>query len=402
MKSILTLTPFYGPNLGGVETHLDDLSVFLQKKGFSQTVITYRPLTGSNIKAPFVQKEKNKAVYRLPWPRHNLFYLLEPKPLLQFPYLFTGIFVFSFFYLIFNSNKIDIIHGHGLAATVAGFILAKVFRKKMIVSLHTIYKFEDRRRLGAIMKLFFLRSDAILVLAQGAKDDLLAIGVPPDKIYVYTNWLDLKKKFYPQEQSECRNKLNLEKKGFVALFVGRLSPEKGVKLLLETIPKVAENISFVIVGGGPMKVEVEAITKKFKNVKYIGPVSNDRLPLFYNAADVLFWGSVDQDYFGRVTMGALGCGLPVIIPSKTEYFGRLRPVEIDFPQGKIGYMLDNNPKIAAQKISELSKSKQLSQMRKNSRKYAIGHFSEKNANVFLKVYGCQKNFFIDDQQVFLS
>lgn len=386
MKSVLTLTPFFGPNLGGVETHLDDLSAFLQKKGFQQTIITYQPLTSSGVKAPLIQKGENKVIYRLLWPRYNLFYHLESKPLLQFPYLFTGIFIFSFFYLLFNSNKIDIVHSHGLAATVAGFLLAKVFRKKMIVSLHTIYKFEDRRRLGAIMKFFFLRSDAILVLAQGSKDDLLTIGVPPDKIYVYTNWLDLKEKFYPQDQSGCRKKLSLEKNGFVALFVGRLSPEKGVKLLLETIPKVLKNINFVIVGGGPMQFEVEKVTQKFKNVKYVGPVSDEVLPDYYNAADVLFWGSVDQDYFGRVTMGALGCGLPVIIPSKTEYFGRLRPVKIDFPQGKIGFMMDSDSEIVARKITELSRSRKLSQLRKNCRKYALEHFSEKNADIFLKAY----------------
>lgn len=386
VKSVLILTPFYGPNLGGVETHLDDLSTFLQKKRFPQTVITYQPLTSNNIKAPFVQKEKHKTVYRLPWVRHNLFYHFETKPLLQFPYLFTGIFIFCFFYLLFNSKKIDIIHGHGLTATVAGFILSKIFRKKTVVSLHTIYKFKDRRRLGTIMKFFFLRTDVILVLAQGARDDLLAIGVPFNKMRVYTHWLDLKEKFYPQNQGKCRKRLNLERKGFLALFVGRLSPEKGVKLLLETIPKVTKDINFVIVGGGPMKPETEKITQKFKNVKYVGPVSNNTLPDYYNAADVLLWGSVDQDYFGRVTIEALGCGLPVIIPSKTEYFGRLRPVKIDFPQGKVGYILDTNPEIVAKKITELSKSRKLSQLRNNCRKYALERFSEKNANIFLKAY----------------
>lgn len=386
MKSVLTLTPFYSPNLGGVETHLDDLAVFLKKEGIRQTVITYQPLTTCNLNPPILQKEKNFSVYRLPWVKFNLFYRFEPKPLLQFPYLFTGIFLFSFFYLLVNHKKFDVIHGHGLAATVGAFVLAKIFRKRLVVSLHTIYKFDDRKRLAWIMKGFFLKTDAILVLAQGAKDDLMVIGVPSNKIYVYTNWLNLKDKFYPRDQGKCRRELGLGKDGYIALFVGRLSPEKGVKLLLETIPRAMKNINFVIVGGGPMKSEVEAIAKKHKNVKYVGPVANEMLPDYYSAADVLFWGSVDQDYFGRVTMGALGCGLPVIIPSKTEYFGRLRPVEIDFPQGKIGYMLDNDPKIAGEKINDMARSKKLSLMRKACRNYALNHFSEKNAKIFLKAY----------------
>lgn len=386
MKSILSITPFYSPNLGGVETHLDDLAAFLKSEKIKQTVITYQPLTTCNLRPPIVQKQPLFTLYRLPWIKFNLFYRFEPYPYLQFPYLFTGIFLFSFFFLLINQKKIDIIHGHGLAATVAAYILAKLFNKKAVISLHTIYKFDDRKRLAWIMKKFFLKTNAILVLAKGAKDDLISIGIPSEKIFIYTNWLDLKSKFFPQDQEKCKKELNLDSNKFIALFVGRLSPEKGVNLLLETIPKVSKEIQFVIVGGGPMKAEVEKAVKKYNNVKYVGPVSNDKLPLFYNAADVLFWGSVDQDYFGRVTMGALGCGLPVIIPSKTEYFGRLRLVEIDFPQGKIGYMLDNNPKIVAEKINELAKSKKLSSMRKACRKYALDHFSEKNAQIFLKAY----------------
>lgn len=385
MNSVLVLTPFYSPNVGGVETHLDDLTAFLQKKRFKQVIVTYQPLTTANLKPPFKEKKENLIIFRIPWFKYNLFYRLESKPFLQFPYLATGLFFFSFFYLIFNSSKIKIIHAHGLASMIVGLLLAKLFNKRFIVSIHTIYKFNQRRTLARIVKRFFSSTDAILVLAQGAKDDIVDIGVSPEKIFVYTNWLDLSKQFICRDKSECRERLGLPKNCFLALFVGRLSPEKGVKLLLETIPLVSTKIIFVIVGGGPMKPQIEEAAKKHKNMLYIGPVSYDVLPYYFNAADTLFWGSVDQDYLGRVTMGALGSGLPVLIPSKTEYFGKLKDVEFDFPQGKIGYMLEPNPKVVAKKLSELSEEK-LKQMSRDSRQYALKHFSEKNAEVFLEVY----------------
>lgn len=383
---LLVITPFYSPNIGGVETHLDDLTAFLQKRGFRQTIITYKPLTTPNTQARFHQKEKNISIFRLPWLGFNLFYRLENKPLFQFPYLFTGIFIFSFFYLLLNFRKISVIHGHGLAAAVATYLLSKAFNKRAVVSLHTIYKFNDRPVLAKIMRKIFLGVDSIIVLAQGVKDDLTPIGIPEGKVSVFTNWLDLKNQFYPQDKIRCREKLGLGKNDFIALFVGRLSPEKGVGLLLKTIPKVSRKITFVIVGGGPMVKEVEEICKKYTNVKFVGPVKSEILPYYNSTADVLLWGSVDQDYFGRVTMGALACGLPVIIPSETEYFGRLRAVTLPFPQGKIGYMLKPDPKIVAQKLEELATSKKLAQMRNACRAYALKHFSEKNAEVFLKAY----------------
>lgn len=385
MKSVLTLTPFYSPNVGGVETHLDDLTAFLQKNGFWQTIITYQPLTAPKIKAPFRQKGKNLVIYRLYWPKFNLFYKLESKPILQFPYLATGIFFLGFFYLLFNSKKIKIIHAHGLATMVAGFFLSKIFNIRFVVGIHTIYKFSQRPALASIINKFLIKAEAITVLAKGAKDDLVSVGIPAEKIFVYTNWIDLQDKYFPKDKLDCRREVNLPEKDFIALFVARLSPEKGVKLLLETIAKTPKSITFGIIGGGPMKSQVEAVAAKYSNVRYIGPVSPAVLPIYLNAADVLFWGSVDEDYFGRITMSALGCGRPVLIPSKTEYFGKLRPVEIDFPQGKIGYMLEPDSEVVAEKLSRLPKE-DLKQMGENARRYALAHFSEKNARVFLKVY----------------
>lgn len=385
MKSVLTLTPFFSPNVGGVETHLDDLTSFLQKNGFWQTVITYQPLTAPKVKAPFRQKGKNLVIYRLYWPKFNLFYKLENKPFMQFPYLATGIFFLGFFYLLFNPKKIKIIHAHGLAAMVAGYFLSKIFKIELVVGIHTIYKFSQRQTLAKVIKQFLMKASAITVLAKGAKADLVSIGIPADKIYVYTNWIDLKDKYYPMDKMACRREVNLPDKDFIALFVARLSPEKGVKLLLETIAKIPKNITFGIIGGGPMKPQVEAVAAKYANVHYVGPVTPAVLPTYLNAADILFWGSVDEDYFGRITMSALGCGLPVLIPSKTEYFGKLKPVEVNFPQGEIGYMMEPNAGEVARKLSQMPKEN-LAQMRKNARSYALTHFSEKNAQVFLKAY----------------
>jgi glycosyltransferase involved in cell wall biosynthesis len=386
MKSVLMLTPFFSPNVGGVETHLDDLTVFLQKKNFRQVVVAYQPLTTPRAGAPWREKRKNLVIYRLPWLKFNLFYRLESKPYFQFPYLFLGIFSFALFYLFFERKKIGIIHTHGLAATVAGLILTKIFRKKLIVSIHTIYKFAQRPILAMVVRKLFASVKAILVLSQGAKEDIVAIGISPKKIYVYTNWLDLKRKFYCRDKKECRQKLGWPESDFVILFVGRLSPEKGVKLLLETISRISTKVSFVIVGSGPMQSAVETVAKKNPKVKYVGSVASDFLPFYYGAADILFWGSVDRDYFGRVTMGALASGLPVIIPSKTEYFGLEQPVEIKFPQNKIGYMLDPDPSLVARKIEELERARVSEKMRKACRQYALTHFSERNARVFLGVY----------------
>ena len=47
-KGVLILTPFFSPNIGGVETHLDNLVSNLDDKGYRIFVQTYSPLTTEN------------------------------------------------------------------------------------------------------------------------------------------------------------------------------------------------------------------------------------------------------------------------------------------------------------------------------------------------------------------
>ena len=385
------LTPFFSPNIGGVETHLNDLIEYLLKQRYKIWVVTYQPLTTPKVKGLFLERKRNLIIYRLPWPKFNLFYRLEKKPLLQFLYLFLGIFIFSFFVLLKNFREIRVIHGHGLAAAVATIFLAKLFRKKAIISLHTIYKFKENPKLARVVRPFLVASDHILILAKAGREDLISIGIPKEKVDFYSNWVDLRRVFRPANQEKAREKLNIPKERFIFLFVGRLGPEKGIKELIDTIELLGDNerVFFLIVGDGPMAFLVEKLIKRLpRRVRWEGIVKYERLPLYFQASDFLIWAPVDQDYFGRVTMAALGCGLPVLLPTKTAYFGRWAKVKVNFPDGRIGYWIDPRPKETVRVIKKIlneSPTKFL-KMRIEARKYALKYFSESNAKIFKEVY----------------
>lgn len=387
-KNILMISPFFSPNLGGVETHLDDLTSYLAKEEFNITVITYQPLTAQYISAPFHEQKKNLNIYRLPWLKFNLFYRLESKPLLQFLYLFPGIFLFSLFFLLTKSGRTDSIHGHGLAAAVAALFLSKLFRKKGIVSLHTIYKFAERPLLASIVKKLLSPLDHILVLAKGCKDDLTAIGIPEQKILVYSCWVENTLSFIPRDQIHARTILGLPRDKFLVLFVGRLSPEKGVAAVLNTVRMIhSAEITFVLVGDGPMRSDVDGTAASHNNLITISNVANSELMHYYNACDILLFGSVDEDYYGRVTMEALSCGLPVILPDRTSYFGKEKKVNVNFPQGEIGYMVPPAAENTAPLLEQLNTdSTALSAMKESARLYALANFGEKNAQLFADTY----------------
>lgn len=383
---ILMLTPFFSPNVGGVETHLDDLTGYLATNWCPVQVITYQPLT-AKIKARVIERKRNLTIFRLPWLKLNLFYKFESKPLLQFLYLFPGIFFFALIYLIFNFRKITNIHGHGLSAGVATLILSKLFFKKGILSLHTIYKFSERPLLAAIVKRLLLPLDKIMVLAQGCKDDLIKIGIPAEKISVYTCWVDNRNVFYKRDKEDCRKRLELPQDKFLLLFIARLTKEKGVNIILEIIKQTKiKDAVFVIVGDGPMRDEVERAASISGNVITTGSVPYEFLKIYYSAADILLFGSVDQDYYGRVTMEALSCGLPVILPESTSYFGRAAKVRINFPQNEIGFLVPPKAEEIVRILNGITATKAISGMSIKAREFALENFSVKNASVFVNVY----------------
>ena len=81
--------------------------------------------------------------------------------------------------------------------------------------------------------------------------------------------------------------------GFLALFVGRLVPEKGVEVLLEAWrlaqPRLGPGAALVLAGDGPLRSAVEAAGP---GVRALGALAREDLPALYAAADVLVLPSI--------------------------------------------------------------------------------------------------------------
>lgn len=380
---ILLITPFFPPNIGGVEIHLSDYVDFLRKKKVKTIVLTYQPIT-SNIKAPFKEKNGSIEILRFYYPGHNLFYLLEKRPVFQFTYLFFGLFIYSFFYLLFNFRKIEVIHSQGLAAGFVSGVLGNLFRKRTVVSLHTIYRFADGANITSFSKIIFSLNNKILAIAKGCKDDLVKVGVNPSKIIVYSYWVKTDY-FKPLNQLNCRKNLGLPLNKFIALFIGRFTPEKQLNEALE-VARLLPKIIFLFVGQGPLGEKVKIYAGKFPNIKLLGRIENKNLPFYDNAADILLLGSVDENYFGKVTMEAMSCGLPIIISDRSYYFGRQKKIDPNVLPHNCGFIVPLDPPKIAEEIKKISSNmNKLKSFRSSCRKFALANFSEKNAEIILKM-----------------
>ncbi|MCK4326120.1 glycosyltransferase family 4 protein [bacterium] len=385
MKGVLVLTPFFRPNVGGVETHLSDICEYLRKHDFKIHIITYQPLT-TKAQGLRVEKKENLEVRRFSWFGYNWFPRLEKIPLAVFLYLAPGLLFYSVLFLLRNRKKIDVIHTHGLNAAFVGLIGSKIFHKKFIISLHTIYRLRQRPFVAFFVKSILRHTDMVLALGETGRKDLVDVGLESKKVKKYTYSVN-HELFKPLDKKFCRKKLKLPLDRFIALFVGRFVAQKGIKVLTESIKYAHPDILFIFAGEGPDEKYIRKISVNFKNVLLCGNISNDELVYYYSAADCFSWGSVDADYIGKVCIESLLCGLPVIAPNELKLFGITKRVNPSvLPEG-VGFLIEPGAKTLAEKLNFLLKNRHiLEKMRANCRKFARGNYGLKNIDLIIKSY----------------
>lgn len=139
------------------------------------------------------------------------------------------------------------------------------------------------------------------------------------------------------------------------------------------------NITLAIVGSGPLEREIKNRKSKIKNLIFLGKVDNDKLPLYYSAADLTIVPSIHEEGFGRVILESLACGTPVIAANRGAI-----PEAMDETVGKIIKVTPENIKFAVELLHKDTKLHYT--LSKNSRVYARKHYSQNNLQDILQIY----------------
>lgn len=375
---MLIITPFFSPNIGGVETHLDDLCEFLNKAGYAVHVITYQPLMSKAWAPPFEQRDRI-TIRRVQWIR-NLLNKVEKYPSLEFFYLFPGLFTVSLFHLLNKRNTVDVIHAHGLAAATIAYLLYKIFKKKYVVSIHWVVGLRNNGLLARVIAPVLNNAQTVLTISDASKNDLLHGCLSTNKVKTSRYWVDLQR-FKPIDKKEARKLLGWENDVFYILFVGRLIEAKGVRICIQIAKELQSdsNVQLIVVGDGPLRKEVEQASRIIRTLRFIGPVENKMLPTFYSAADIVIVPSLHEEAYGRVIMESLSCGTPVIASNR----GGIPELVND----SVGLIVEPIPQEFLGKIKHLMKHRvELLRLANNCRRYAEETFSEKNASLILNSY----------------
>jgi glycosyltransferase involved in cell wall biosynthesis len=94
------------------------------------------------------------------------------------------------------------------------------------------------------------------------------------------------------------------------LYVGRLTEEKGVPVLLEAFKDSGQSLK--IIGTGPLEDLVKEYSTKYPNISFAGAQPKERVYELLQGASALIFPSVWYETFGMVVIEAFSAGIPVI------------------------------------------------------------------------------------------
>lgn len=130
-------------------------------------------------------------------------------------------------------------------------------------------------KIGRVIENFTYRNaDKIIVISQDFKRNIMAKGVPEEKIEVIYNWVDEQAVVHvPRNENKLFEKYNLDPNKFYITYCGNIGLTQNMDLLLDVAKELSseENIHFVLVGEGADKSRVvgRVENENIKNISFL-------------------------------------------------------------------------------------------------------------------------------------
>jgi len=298
------------------------------------------------------------------------------------------------------NGKIDVFHAHDWLVANAGIGLKHVFRKPLLVTMHST---EIGRREGTHTDTERMIHETEAWLTYEAWRVICcseymvshvkwAFGLPNDKLVMVPNGVNTHV-YAPLEKQD----LTAFRRGFalpdekLVLFVGRLVYEKGAHVLINAIPKILAkvNAKFVIVGSGYMKEQLSNIVKSMSlehKVLFTGFLDEEDLLKLQKCADVSVVPSLFEP-FGIVALEAMAAQSPVVV---SDIGGLSEIVEHDVTGVKV---YPNNPDSLAWGITKILQDEKYTRnirenaYRKVQEKYDWSKIAQQTKRIYEAVLG---------------
>jgi starch synthase len=289
-----------------------------------------------------------------------------------------------------NLQNVNVIHSHTWYANMAGHFGSLLHGIPHVITAHSLEPLRPWKadQLGGgyqisswAEKSAYESADAIIAVSDGMRADVLASypNVDPAKVVTIRNGVDVDR-FKPTADPALLNELGIT--GRYAIFVGRITRQKGLAHLLRAWQNVPVEYGLVLAAGSPdeetigneVKALIEELQKTRPNVIWIPEMlPHEKLCALLTSADIFICPSIYEP-LGIVNLEAMACETAVL----ATRVGGIPEVVADGSTGKLvnysgdGAALERDLSTA---ISELMKDPNLlKQFGEAGRKRAAAEF----------------------------
>jgi phosphatidylinositol N-acetylglucosaminyltransferase subunit A len=293
------VSDFFYPNMGGVETHLYQVSQCLLKRGHKVIVITHA-------------YGKRKGVRFM---THGLKVYYAPiVPFYNSSSLPTVIFSLPLFRQILIRERIDLVHCHQAFSTLGheAMLNSSVMGVRTCFTDHSLFGFRDASsiHMNKVLKLVLSDVSHVVCVSNTSKENtVLRASLDPRNVSVIPNAIDATQ-FVPNPSARSINTITV-------VVVSRLTYRKGIDLLVAVLPELCRrcpNVNFVIGGDGPKRLDLEEMREKHQlhdRIELLGSLPHSEVPKILNRGHIFLNCSLTEAFCIAIVEAA-SCGLLVV------------------------------------------------------------------------------------------
>lgn len=304
---ILQIAPYFSPHIGGIESHVMELSNHLSRAGHEVAILT------TNVpRSKKMERSGNIEIIRFEAPFRPL-----GNPIAIG--LLKG---------LLTKKDFDIVHchdEHAFTSNLAAMVHA-MHDQRLVISCHgrltyvtPFERFVLRIYERTLMKATLRSAEAVICLSPSDRDLLTAIGVRGDIIHIIPNAINLPQRVQLQSRASDLK---------VVLCVSQLLKRKGIETLVDAfleVHRADKKAKLVVIGEGERRAELEKRVRQSGlegAIIFRGRVSKEELERAYAGCDVFVLPSFAEG-LPTVILEAMARERPVVatdIPGIRDYF----------------------------------------------------------------------------------
>jgi len=290
-------------------------------------------------------------------------------------------------------SEVDLVHSHTWYANLAGHLTSLLYDVPHVVTTHSLEPLRPWKaeQLGGgyalsswAEKTAVEAADAVIAVSDGMRADVLSAypAVDPTRVHVVHNGIDTEL-FSPRPDPEALSRIGIDPDRPVAVYVGRITRQKGLPHLLRAMRQVRPEVQLVLAASAPdteeIAAEVEAGVKELATDRTVvhldSQLARDEVIRLLSSASVFVCPSVYEP-LGIVNLEAMACETAVVASD----VGGIPEVVVDGETGLlVAYDADDAAGFEAGLASAiddvLSDADRLTQMGRAGRERAVKDFA---------------------------